>query len=339
MNARVVCFGELLLRLAAPDRELLLQTPQLRVHVGGAEANVAVSLAKFGHDAGMVSIAADNSLGASAIAELRRQGVDVRAVRQAAGRMGLYFLSHGAMHRPSQVLYDRADSAFALAEPDQYDWPSLLAGAQWLHLSGVTPALGARCAQATLEAARCARAQGVKVAFDGNYRPSLWRASGGDAPTILREIMAETDLLFADHRDIAVVLGTTFAGATSGTELEAAAAAAFEAFPNLQRFTSTIRTQHSVDHHNLSAMLFERAGSVYGADGIELSNIVDRIGAGDAFAAGILHGIITGMNGTDTLRFGQAAACLKHAIQGDFNLAEVADVAGMLGTARYDVKR
>ena len=154
MSARVVCFGELLLRLAAPDKELLLQSPQLHVQVGGAEANVSVSLAKFGHDSAVVSTVADNALGISAIAELRRHGVDVKGVALAAGRMGLYFLSPGAMHRPSRVLYDRAGSAFALADSENYAWSRLLAGAQWLHLSGVTPALGTRCAEAVINAGR-----------------------------------------------------------------------------------------------------------------------------------------------------------------------------------------
>lgn len=339
MNARIVCFGELLLRLAAPDKELLLQSPQLRVQVGGAEANVSVSLAKFGHESAMVSTVADNILGVSAIAELRRQGVDVQGVALAAGRMGLYFLSPGAMHRPSQVLYDRAGSAFALADSGSYDWSRLLAGAQWLHLSGVTPALGPQCAQAVIDAARCARELGVKVAFDGNFRPALWQASGGDAPAILHQIMAEADLLFADQRDMSVVLRTEFNGPGPQAKLEAAAAAAFKAFPKLQRLACTIREQHSVDHHTLSAMLFDRQGSNRVAAGIELVDIVDRIGAGDAFAAGVLHGIITGMDDGTALRFGHAAACLKHSIPGDFNLAAAADVIDLMDAARFDVKR
>ncbi|MDF2481782.1 MAG: sugar kinase [Stenotrophomonas indicatrix] len=161
---RIVCFGELLLRLGAPGRELLLQSPQLQVHVGGAEANVAVSLSRFGHDVAMVSTVAGNALGAHALAELRRHGVDTRGVREdAEGRMGLYFLTTGAVQRASEVVYDRADSAFANSTAADYDWPALLQGAQWLHLSGVSPALGADVAQATLAAARAARALGVRV--------------------------------------------------------------------------------------------------------------------------------------------------------------------------------
>lgn len=172
-RARILCFGELLLRLGAPGHALLLQQPRLDVHCGGAEANVGVSLAHFGHEVAMVSTVADNPLGAAVLGELRRHAVDTRHVRRVDGRMGLYFLTTGAIHRPSEVIYDRADSAFALAPADAYDWPRLLEGVQWLHLSGVSPALGADVAQATLAAARAARAAGVKVSFDGNYRPKL----------------------------------------------------------------------------------------------------------------------------------------------------------------------
>ena len=151
--ARVVCFGELLLRLSAPGREKLLQSPQLEVRIGGAEANVGVSLSCFGHQVAAVGTVADNALGEAAAGELRRYGVDTTGLRKVAGRMGLYFLAPGAIHRPAEVLYDRAGSAFAVAPAEAYDWPALLRGADWLHLSGVTPALGANTAAAALAAA------------------------------------------------------------------------------------------------------------------------------------------------------------------------------------------
>src|SRR5690606_39150253 len=179
MNSpRVVCFGELLLRLGAPGNQLLLQTPALDVHAGGAEANVGVSLAHFGHDVAMVSTVADNPLGAAVAGELRRHGVDTSRVQRTDGRMGLYFLTTGAGHRPSEVVYDRADSAFANATGASYDWPVLLQGAQWLHLSGVSPALGQEVAETTLAAARAAVTMGIKVSFDGNFRPKLWEQIG-----------------------------------------------------------------------------------------------------------------------------------------------------------------
>ncbi|WP_115514883.1 sugar kinase [Xanthomonas arboricola] len=338
-RARILCFGELLLRLGAPGHELLLQQPRLDVHCGGAEANVGVSLAHFGHDVAMVSTVADNPLGAAVLGELRRHDVDTRHVRRGDGRMGLYFLTTGAIHRPSEVVYDRADSAFALASADAYDWPRLLEGAQWLHLSGVSPALGADVAQATLAAARAARAAGVKVSFDGNYRPKLWQRWQGDARGILHQLFDCADVVFADYRDIGVVLGGEFPQDTLEARVEAAAQQAFAAFPQLQLMACTQRVAHNVDHHSLGAMLVPREGAVARAPSEELTPIIDRIGGGDAFAAGVLHGLIEGWSLDDTVRFGLAAGCLKHSIPGDFNPLSVADVQACVGDARFDVKR
>lgn len=335
----IVCFGELLLRLGAPGRQMLLQSPVLEVHVGGAEANVAVSLARFGHDARMVGVVADNALGEAALGELRRHRVDTRGVQQAVGRMGLYFLTPGAIQRPSEVLYDRADSAFARAGGGTLDWPALLAGADWLHVSGVTPALGQRAADGVLSAVRAARAAGTKVSFDGNFRPKLWQAWGGDAPTILRGLMAEADLLFASHRDLQVVLGLEFPQATPQERFAAGAAAAFQAFPHLRQMAATVRVQRSVDHHVISAITALRDGALHTTAARDVSPIVDRIGTGDAFAAGVLHGGLAGLSAQDALDFGVAAACLKHSLPGDFNLVGAADVRALLGENALDVKR
>ncbi len=338
-RTRVVCFGELLLRLGAPGHQLLLQSPQLEVHAGGAEANVAASLAHFGHDVAMLSTVADNPLGHAATGELRRHGVDTRAVRRVDGRMGLYFLTTGAIHRPSEVVYDRADSAFALAPATAYDWPRLLEGAQWLHLSGISPALGANVAATTLAAARAARERGIQVSFDGNYRPRLWQRWQGDAAGILRELFACADLVFADHRDIAVVLGQSFEQPSLAERVNAAAQQAFAAFPQLRWMACTQRIAHSVDHHSLGAMLLDRAGGCAVAPSEDLTPIIDRIGGGDAFAAGVLHGLIAGWDAQTTVRFGLAAGCLKHSIPGDFNPVSVADVQALAGEARFDVRR
>ena len=335
----IVCFGELLLRLGAPGRQMLLQSPVLEVHVGGAEANVAVSLARFGHDARMVGVVADNALGEAALGELRRHRVDTRAVQPAAGRMGLYFLTPGAIQRPSEVLYDRADSAFARIGGGTHDWPALLAGADWLHVSGVTPALGQRAADGVLTAVRAARAAGTKVSFDGNFRPKLWEAWGGDAPTILRGLMAEADLLFASHRDLQVVLGLEFPQATPQERFAAGAAAAFQAFPHLRQMAATVRVQRSVDHHVISAITALRDGALHTTAARDVSPIVDRIGTGDAFAAGVLHGGLAGLSAQAALDFGVAAACLKHSLPGDFNLVGAADVHALLGENALDVKR
>lgn len=337
--SRVVCFGELLLRMSAPGRELLLQTAQLAVHAGGAEANVGVSLAHLGHAVSMVSTVPSTPLGGFVLGELRRHGVDTSAVQIREGRMGLYFLTTGAVQRASEVVYDRADSAFANSSAADYDWDALLDGADWLHLSGVSPALNPAMAQATLAAARAACARGVKVSFDGNFRPSLWARWQGDAPGILRALFECADVVFADYRDIGVVLGGEFSQADVRERVDAAAAQAFAAFPRLQWMACTQRTPHSVDNHALGAMLVGRDGTRAVAPTREMIGIVDRIGGGDAFAAGILHGMMRGFAPDAIVRFGLAAGCLKHSIPGDFNPVSEADIMALTGEERFDVRR
>lgn len=340
MTGKILCFGELLLRLAAPGREVLLQSARLEVQVGGAEANVAVSLACFGHPVAMAGVLPDNALGRAARGELRRHGVDTSALALAPGRMGLYFYTTGAGHRPSEVLYDRAGSAFAMTPPAHYDWPAILHGARLLHLSGITPALGPATAQAALDAARAARAAGAQVSFDGNFRAKLWAAWDGDPKATLHGLFAEADIAFADHRDIALVLGTDFTHVDDPLQrFRAASDAAFAAFPHLQRIASTRRTQSSVDHHHLGAVLARRDGELAHCAQVELGGIVDRIGGGDAFAAGVLHGLLSGMDDAASLAFGQAAACLKHYVPGDFNLVGVEDVMALVQGERLDVRR
>ena len=348
MTASVVCFGELLLRLNAPDRELLLQSAQLRVYVGGAEANVAVSLAKLGHSTSMVSVVPDNALGAACIGELRRHGVSTDAVRQVPGRLGIYFMASGAGHRPSEIVYDRADSAFALAPDEATNWSTTLGGAKWLHISGITPALGARAAEATLRAARAAREQGVNVSFDCNYRAKLWEAWHGDPAKILRGVVEQSDLVFADERALALVTGPGTPGSTprpgsqdsagAAASFRAAADVAFKAFPNLQRVATTVRVEHNVDRHDMSALLASRqAFSTTRTYALEA--IVDRIGTGDAFAAGLLHGLLTRMDEQNSLEFALAAACLKHSVPGDFNLVTAAQIAELLAGRGFAVRR
>ena len=332
------CFGELLLRLSAPGNELLLQTGSLAVHVGGAEANVAVSLAQFGHTAFMASVVPDNALGAACIGELRRHGVRTEAVHTGSGRMGLYFLAVGAGHRPSEVLYDRADSAFAQAVPELLDWPEIFKQVSGLHVSGVTPAVGPRAAEAALRAVRMARAQQRFVSFDCNYRAKLWQRWQGDARSILREIVAESDLLFAEERDMALILGRDFQAMPAQERFQASAAETLAAFPQLKRIATTVRTQKSVDDHDLAAKLMSRDGLITTRT-YSIGRIVDRIGSGDAFAAGVLHGIESGLGDQATLDFGLAAACLKHSIPGDFNLSTVADVHNLLQDAGFTVRR
>ncbi|WP_340646439.1 sugar kinase [Phenylobacterium sp.] len=338
MAPDVVCFGEVLVRLAAPDNELLLQSPTLKVSFGGAEANVAVSLARLGHAARMLSVLPDNGLGHAAVDELRRYGVDTSGVSFAAGRMGLYFLTPGAAQRASQVLYDRADSAFSRGV-SAVDWDAALAGAGWLHVSGVTAAIGADTAKAAVDAVRAARRLGLTVSMDCNYRATLWQAWDGDAPAILGEMLSQADLVFGDHRDIALVLGTSFESGEGADGLRRwAADMAFKAWPNLKRLACTDRVQHTVNHHDLAGFLFSREGAWRTASRT-MDPIIDRIGGGDAFAAGVIHGLLTGMAEAELLDFAVAAAVLKHATPGDFNLATLADVEAVRSSHSLDVRR
>jgi 2-dehydro-3-deoxygluconokinase len=327
----------MLIRLSPPGRELLLQSPRLEVVFGGAEANVAVGLAQLGREARMASVVPDDALGRAALRELRRWGVDVQGVRFGDGRMGLYFVMPGGGPRSAEVLYDRAGSAFSIADPDFIDWQRALSGAAWLHLTGVTPATGAAGAAAALRAAEVANDLGVKVSFDGNYRGRLWAKRAGEAPAILRELLSYANLAVVTDRDLGMVLARDFGPGDELARRGRAAAAAFEAFPRLTTVASLLRTAHGADHHDLSAVLFTREASVV-AERLAVRDIVDRIGAGDAFAAGLLHGLLQGDAPAAVLACGLRCAAHKHGVPGDFGLATVADLAAF-DEAWTDVRR
>ncbi|HEY6644973.1 sugar kinase [Povalibacter sp.] len=338
MSRSILCFGEVLLRLSAPGKQLLMQSGSFEAHVGGAEANVAVSLSRLGHRTAIASNLPDNALGHSCIGELQRHGVDIGAVQFREGRMGLYFLTHGAGQRPAEVLYDRAQSAFALAPAETHDWKSLLQDTQWLHISGITPAVSAAAAEAALLAMRAARAMNVNVSFDCNFRAKLWGTRSAQAPKILSELCQHADLIFGDDRDLAFMLGFD-AGNVSATEKRRkAAAVAFETFRALRWIAYTERTRHSADSQQLAGTL-HTAQDVFTTRPYPLQGIVDRIGAGDAFAAGILHGLIRGLSPQATVDFATAAGCLKHTIPGDFNLLGVSDIELFLSEVQTDVRR
>jgi 2-dehydro-3-deoxygluconokinase len=333
---RIVCFGELLMRLSPPARELPLQSPRFDVHFGGAEANVAASLAILGHASAMVSALPDHAIGRACAGELRRHGVDTGGLHYAQGRMGLYFLVPGAGHRPAEVIYDRADSVFARTPAGAWDWPRLLAGAQWLHLSGINLALGEASARATLAAVRAARAAGVRVSFDCNYRGKLWGERVAQAPALLREVVAEAELVFGGERDVALILGQDFAATDDG--FRRAAEAAFAAWPQLQRLATTARRHRNADEQELLGRLARRDRTLATAPR-GLAGIVDRIGSGDAFAAGLLHGLLRDMDDQAALDFALAAACLKHSVPGDVNLLREADMQAFLADGGFEVRR
>lgn len=336
MTGRILCLGELLLRLTAPGRELLLQTPRLEVTVGGAEANVAVGLARLGHDTAVASRVPDNALGEAAVGYLRRHGVDASAVATGPGRMGLYFLSPGAGLRASEIVYDREGSAFALAGPDDFDFDALLGGVDLLHLSGITPALGPGSAELAVAAAEAAAAKGIAVSFDGNYRAQLWERWASDPRAILTRLVSKAEILFGNHRDISLLLGSDFSGEGEERRREAADAA-FAAFAGLKLIASTARHLTDADTHRLSARLDTRDGSAQ-TDEVTIPGIVDRIGAGDAFAAGILHGLRTGHDLDWTAGAGLALAALKHSLPGDASLFDARDIGAFMA-GELDVRR
>jgi 2-dehydro-3-deoxygluconokinase len=335
MNPAIICFGEVLLRLSAPGKELLLQSPHFEAHIGGAEANVAVSLHKFGHRTRMVSALPESTLGRACADELRRHGVDTSAIQYRDGRMGMYFLTHGAGHRPAEVLYDRANSAFAAAPASTYDWKALLADARWLHISGITPAVSSSTAEAAANAMQVARSAGVKISFDCNFRARLWGARSPEAPQLLTRLCEQADVIFGDDRDFAFMLGFKASAADPRRE---AADFAFAKFKHLQYIICTERARSSVDVQQLTGLLFDR-NTTYTSRSYPLTGIVDRIGAGDAFAAGVMHGLLSGNTPQQSIDFGAAAGCLKHSIPGDFNLLTVADVELLLSEKGGDVRR
>jgi 2-dehydro-3-deoxygluconokinase len=335
--SKVVCFGEVLLRISSPGKELLLQSSTFTAHIGGAEANVAVGLAKFGDPTAVVTVLPNNPLGQASAGEIRRHAVDTSRIVFRDGRMGLYFLTHGAGHRPAEVLYDRAGSAFAAAPADLIDWKSALAGASWLHVSGITPAVSASGAQAALRAVKAARDAGVDVSYDCNFRARLWGERTPQAPALLRELCTYATLIFGDDRDIAFMLDFKAPGAVAERR-RLAAQKAFETFTNLKWIAYTERTQLAVDVQQLAGTLHDRQTS-YTTKPYPLHGIVDRIGAGDAYAAGILHGLLNGFAPQRTVEFGTASAVLKHSIPGDFNLIGVADVEHLLSEVQTDVRR
>jgi 2-dehydro-3-deoxygluconokinase len=334
--AAVACFGELLLRLTAPGRELLLQRPHLDVHVGGAEANVAVGLASLGHATKAVSTVPDNALGQAAIGYLRRYGVNTSGVTTAPGRMGLYFLAQGAGLRASEIVYDREESSFARARPGDFDWDRLLEGVDLLHMSGITPALGPQSAQAAVSAAEAAERLGVPISFDGNYRAQLWERWDSSPREILTRLVSKAEIMFGNHRDISLLLGTNFSGDGSDRRREAAQAA-FDAFPKLRMIASTARHIDDADRHRISARVDTPEGAAQ-TEEVVVAGIIDRIGAGDAFATGILHGLRLGRDLEWTVRSGLAVTALKHSLPGDASLFAPRDIEAFL-SGELDVRR
>lgn len=315
----ITCFGELLFRLTPPGAQLMVQADGLSIDVGGAEANVAAALGSLGHDVRFTGLVTDNALGDRGVKALRGAGVDTRFLARAKGRMGLYFMEAGAGSRPSAITYDRAGSAFAEADPASIDFAGALAGARLLHTGGITPALGPNGVALARAANAAAVAAGVPICFDGNYRGQLWSAWDSDPGAVLRDLVSDATILIGNHRDISLLLGKAFSGDGADRRREASEAA-FAAFPKLQLIASTARHLVTSDHHRISARVDSREAAHQTGE-IDVTGIVERIGTGDAFAAGVLHAWLEGGDVQAMAATGLALTALKHSIPGDMCVA------------------
>jgi 2-dehydro-3-deoxygluconokinase len=332
VSVRVVTFGELMLRLGPPGFERLLQSPMLCATFGGGEANVAVSLAQFGVDSHYVTRLPSNAIGDAAVRALRAEGVVTEFIARGGSRMGIYFTETGASQRASTVLYDRANSAISEIPPDAVDWDRVMKGATWFHVTGITPALGEKGAAATVAAVAAAKRAGARISVDLNYRKKLWTQA--QAQKAMRPLMRDVDVVIANEEDLQCVLGIDVAGAdvTSGAlDVDAYRAAAERVTRELgpSVIAITLRESLSASDNGWSAVLWD--GKALHQSQRYVVRLVDRIGGGDSFAAGLIYGLVTGRPHDASLRFAVAASALKQTIPGDFNRVSVAEVDALAG--------
>jgi 2-dehydro-3-deoxygluconokinase len=322
MSTLVVTFGETMLRLAPPGFERFLQSPRFVATFGGGEANVAVAMAGFGNPARYVTVLPSaNPIADSLLGELGRFSVDTSQVVRGKGRMGVYFVESGANQRPSKVFYDRDNSAIALAKPGDIEWSKALDGAGWFHITGITPALSQSAADFAMESMRAGRDRGLTVSCDLNYRKNLWKY-GKPATEVMPELFRLTDVGIANEEDCQAALGihaeaNVNAGHLEPEQYRALAEKVLSAYPNLNMLAITLRESKSASHNGWSACLHDRKQFLLSRH-YEITHIVDRVGAGDCFAAGLIFGLLNLESHPEALEFAVAASCLKHSIPGDF---------------------
>lgn len=318
---RVVTFGEVMLRFSTQDFARFTQATAFDVTYAGAEANVAVSLTKFGIPSAHVTRFPDNDLGKTATQTLRGHGVDTAFIVYGEERMGLYFLENGAMQRASRIIYDRFDSAFAHIRPGMIDWDAALHGATWFHWTGITPAISQGAADACMEALSAARKKGIPASGDINYRRNLWQY-GKTAAEIMPPLIEQCDVVIAGVTDMENCADV------SGDSFEKACENFSRRFKNVKRIATTERASVSSSHNRISAVLWN--GELLKSRQYDLTHIVDRVGSGDAFMAGLIYGTLRGMDDQQALEFAVAACALKHSIEGDVNLVSSEEVASLL---------
>jgi 2-dehydro-3-deoxygluconokinase len=333
MTKSTVTFGEIMLRLAPPNTERLLQSPELIATFGGGEANVAVSLANFGLPAKYITVLPKNAIADASIAELRRFGVDTSQIVRGPGRLGIYFLETGANQRPSKVIYDRENSAIARAKPDDLNWDTIFENAAWFHITGITPAISSTAADLSAESMQKARAHGLTVSCDLNYRKNLWKW-GKPAATVMSELLKHVDVAIANEEDVQMSLGiqaevNVHSGELDHAQYEKLTKTVLEKYPNLKSIAITLRQSKSASHNGWSACLNNRKNFLT-SRAYEITHIVDRVGTGDSFAAGLIYGLQKLANPQDALEFAVASSCLKHSIPGDFHRCTVDEVQSLI---------
>lgn len=339
MNGRIVTLGEIMLRLKPPGFDRFFQSPSFEASFGGGEGNVALSLAQFGKDVAFVTALPPNAIGDACVRYVRSYGVDTSYITRQGERMGIYFLEGGANQRPSNVIYDRAHSAMSTATIDTFDWEAIFSGAAWFHLTGITPAISATAAELSLHAVKTAKEHGVTVSCDYNFRKKLWKY-GKAAPEVMRELVKHVDVGIANEEDCQRSLGVSVSagdwqqavasGQLDTGKYKALAQKMFETFPNLRYQAITLRESFSANHNGWSACLYN-GETFFVSRRYDITDIVDRVGGGDSFAAGLIYGLHSEMADDDALNFAVAASCLKHSINGDVNLVTVDEVARLSG--------
>lgn len=331
--AKVITLGELMLRLSPPNYQRFGQASSLEIAYGGAEANTAVSLAQLGHEVSFLSKLPDNAMGDAALGSLRRMGVDCSHITRGGERLGIYYLEQGASVRPSSVIYDRAHSSFTTVRTEEFDFDSIFAGADLFHVTGITPLLSPQAETLTLTALKAAKSHGITVSFDLNYRSALWRNNIMQKQHMLSEMMEYVDICFGNARDASKCLGytepdTDFINGSYQLCTDQLHMQRVLKTYRFQYLVTTLRTNISASDNGWSAAVCNEAALYRGSE--YPLHIIDRVGGGDAFAAGFLHGYLTHMTMEKSLEFAIAAAALKHTIPGDMNYLKEEEVFSLM---------
>lgn len=338
---KIITLGEIMLRLSTPGNTRIVQSDSFDVNYGGGEANVAVSLANYGHDAYYVTKLPKHEVGQAAVNALRRYGVHTDYIVRGGNRVGIYYLESGSAMRPSKVIYDRADSAIAKANSSDFDFDAIMEGADWFHFSGITPAISDSAAELTLIACKKAKEHGVKVSCDLNYRKKLWSVE--KAQSVMTPLMEYVDVCIGNEEDAQYCLGfkpdaDVEAGNTSADGYYSVFKQMKEKF-NFEYVVSTLRESYSASHNGWKALIYD-GKEFYESKHYDIEPIVDRVGGGDSFSGGLIHGLLTMDNMKDALEFAVAASALKHTINGDFNLVSKEEVESLAkGNANGRVQR